>query len=251
MDSKMKSNIMLYEELSMNAHPAMNTMVYDGWLMRFSNGFTNRANSISPICTGEVPLEEKIDHCENIYANQGLNTVYKLTALSEELDPILAAKGYEIVTPTYIMTKPLDKYQTLDKEVVIEHEISDEWQEWSFKLHKIDNKVFQEVSRAIRKNIVVPKITVLIMADGKPIACGLAVIDRECVGLYDIVVHEQYRKQGYGFNLCVALLNEAKKLGAKDAYLQVVEENISARNLYSKLGYTFCYKYWYRVKVNQ
>lgn len=251
MDSKMKSNIMLFEELSMNAHPAMNTMIYDGWFMRFSNGFTNRANSISPIYSGEVPLEEKIQHCEKIYASQGLNTVYKLTDLPGELDSFLAEKGYEIVTPTYIMTKPLEDYQKIDKEVVIEHQISDEWQEWSFKLHKLDNKVFQEAAKAIRKNIVVPKITVLIIVDGKPIACGLAVIDRECVGLYDIVVDEQYRKQGYGFNLCAALLNEAKKMGAKNAYLQVVEENTSARKLYSKLGYRFCYKYWYRVKVHQ
>lgn len=71
----MNNNITLYEELSMNAHPALRTQLYDGWVLRFSNGYTNRANSVSPIYTSHLPYEEKVVVCESMYAKQSLPTV--------------------------------------------------------------------------------------------------------------------------------------------------------------------------------
>lgn len=79
--------------------------------LRFANEHTNRTNSINPTYFGEVPLEEKISVCEEIYESQGLPTVYKLTALSaSNLDSVLEAKRYKIVIPTNIMTKTLNDY---------------------------------------------------------------------------------------------------------------------------------------------
>ena len=37
------------EELALNAWTSIQTVVYDGWLIRFSNGYTKRANSVNPI----------------------------------------------------------------------------------------------------------------------------------------------------------------------------------------------------------
>jgi len=37
------------EELSMNALPALSTVFLNGWILRFSNGYTRRANSVNPI----------------------------------------------------------------------------------------------------------------------------------------------------------------------------------------------------------
>ena len=39
--------IRFYEELSLNSHPAIQTNYYDGWLLRFGNGYTARANSVN------------------------------------------------------------------------------------------------------------------------------------------------------------------------------------------------------------
>ena len=76
------NEISLIEEISMNAHPSLKTIVYDGWILRFANGHTNRANSINLTYPGKLPLEEKISECERIYESQGLPTIYKLTVLS-------------------------------------------------------------------------------------------------------------------------------------------------------------------------
>jgi N-acetylglutamate synthase len=52
------------EELSVNALPALQTVVYDGWVLRFSEGYTKRANSISPLYHAHMDLIEKIRKCE-------------------------------------------------------------------------------------------------------------------------------------------------------------------------------------------
>ena len=43
------------EELAMNAWPAIQTYLYDGWIVRFANGYTKRANSVTAV-TGCVRL---------------------------------------------------------------------------------------------------------------------------------------------------------------------------------------------------
>jgi len=66
--------------------------------------------------------------------------------------------------------------------------------------------------------------------------------------LFDIVVDANYRNQGYGKQVMLDLLKLGKIDGAKNAYLQVMLNNLSALKLYSKLGFKEIYKYWYRIK---
>ena len=59
------------EELSMNAWPAMQTLHYDGWVLRFADGYTKRANSVYPLYPSEINVDEKIDFCESFYRRPG------------------------------------------------------------------------------------------------------------------------------------------------------------------------------------
>ena len=55
------------EELALNAWTSIQTVVYDGWLIRFSNGYTKRANSVNPIYESTGDLDRKIAYCENLF----------------------------------------------------------------------------------------------------------------------------------------------------------------------------------------
>jgi hypothetical protein len=48
--------IRFIEELSLSALPALETVFLDGWVLRFSNDYTRRANSINPLYAGTRPL---------------------------------------------------------------------------------------------------------------------------------------------------------------------------------------------------
>ncbi|MGH3148043.1 MAG: GNAT family N-acetyltransferase [Rubrobacter sp.] len=68
----------------------------------------------------------------------------------------------------------------------------------------------------------------------------LAVLDSSVgrtVWIYDIVIHEQFRRQGYGA-LSLGLVEEkARELGAESVGLHVFGHNEAARALYERTGY--------------
>jgi ribosomal protein S18 acetylase RimI-like enzyme len=68
------------------------------------------------------------------------------------------------------------------------------------------------------------------------------------VGFFDIVVVQEYRGKGYGREIMKGIMGEAKRRGVKSGYLQVVEANEVALNLYKSLGFEKMYSYWYRRK---
>jgi N-acetylglutamate synthase len=67
------------EELSLNAWPSLQTMLYDGWVIRSANGYTKRANSVNPLYASNIDIEEKLPFCERLYREKSLSTVFKLT----------------------------------------------------------------------------------------------------------------------------------------------------------------------------
>jgi len=86
------------EELSMNALPAIQTNVYDGWILRFADGYTKRANSINPIYSSNEDLTDKIEIAEQMYRKRNLKVVYKMTqqVSPEHLDRTLEENGYSL-----------------------------------------------------------------------------------------------------------------------------------------------------------
>ncbi len=50
----MTNQTLLFENLSFNTHPALVTEYYDGWQIRYSNGYTKRANSVRRILNAKT-----------------------------------------------------------------------------------------------------------------------------------------------------------------------------------------------------
>ena len=89
---------------------------------------------------------------------------------------------------------------------------------------------------------------VVMMGEGIPKAIALGVLERGMVGIYDLVTDTRCRRQGCATQILSTILGWAISNGATSAYLQVMSDNQTALRLYEKLGFAYCYKYWYRMK---
>ncbi|WP_438350417.1 hypothetical protein ACP8HI_07100 [Paenibacillus sp. FA6] len=94
------------EEYSLNAWPALQTLIQDGWLLRFADVYTKRSNSINAIYNGiDDNLKKKIMNCEEIYSRSNLDVIFKITPfVPESLDKALEDRGYGVLDPSSVQT---------------------------------------------------------------------------------------------------------------------------------------------------
>jgi len=240
------------EELSLNNWPPLSTLLYDGWVLRFANGYTKRANSINPIHYSTCDLNLKIKECENIYSANHLPTTYKISPFIHpiNLDNTLEEMGYSVIDTTSVQTLNLD-YITKPHltSVKISEDVTADWIEDFCRLNNVKDKNKEVMERTL-SNIKTKKGFISFYYEERVVACGLGVIEREYIGLYDIVTDVNYRNRSFGEQMILNLLLWGKENGAKHSYLAVVANNEPALRLYSKIGYSEIYKYWYRVKLN-
>lgn len=247
---RIKIMIRTLEEYSLNALPAMNTYMYDGWLLRFANGYTKRANSVNPLYpSNENPLI-KIAECERLYAARKLATIFKLTPVSipDNLDSLLVHKGYRLESPASVQILELPNISSaLDGDVFYSSDVTEDWLQFFLSCNEMTEKE-QTTLYGIWANILLDKYFITIKSAGKTIGCGLGVLHKDYLGIFDIKIDQVYRKKGYGGKLVENLLKLGVHNGAKKAYLQVLLRNDPALHLYAKLGFKEQYQYWYRVK---
>lgn len=110
----MDSRYRFLEEYSINHWPSLSTLMFDGWVLRFTDGYTRRANSISPLypagrgASAETSMDviEKIRQCERIYAENRLPTIFKITpgVHPAHLDRVLEERGYSLADTCCVLT---------------------------------------------------------------------------------------------------------------------------------------------------
>ncbi|WP_162848393.1 GNAT family N-acetyltransferase [Paenibacillus nanensis] len=238
------------EEISLNGWPALQTLLYDGWLLRFADGYSKRSNSVNPLYGSAYEVDEKIAYCESLYKERGQAAVFKVTPFAEPagLDAKLEERGYAFVDHTLVKTASLlDLEPSTYEDVVIATELTSYWLDTIAELQGL-NADQKETTRRMMEGQPLRKAFVVVRHEGAPAACGMAVIEQGYAGLYDIVTDPKLRGRGYGEILTRHLLGWAKEQGAERGYLLVVKNNEAANRLYDKFGFRQLYDYWYRVK---
>jgi len=238
------------EDASFNAWPALNVLHYDGWLLRFANGYTKRANAVNALYEGSLAVEEKINFCEAIYKQQRLQPVFRLTPLAapDALDDHLALRSYQLIDRTSVQLLDLEALEPANSRRAFILPGRGGIESWLRSFHELNPVREDAETHKQMLNRIVGKICPLVlMVGGEVVACGLGVHEGEYVGLFDIVTAKEQRRKGLGAEITQSLLAWGQDMGAYYAYLQVMEDNIPANHLYAGLGFQEIYRYWYRV----
>ena len=245
------------EEITGNAWPALQTRLYDGWLLRTAKRVSKRSNSVWPLYGSTVDAETKINECERFYRSIGQRCIFKLTdqSVPTDLDARLAARGYVVVDRTLVQTLELSTRTPSGSKAPdglrlhTEVGFTDAWSEAFAQAGDLYRDALGTTAELFSR-ITDTVITVRATRSPAMVGCGYVVIDAASAyaGLYAISVMPHVRRCGIGRAITAALLSAAADGGAGVAYLQVVEENAPARALYAQLGFTEHYAYWYRVE---
>jgi len=237
--------VRLLEEACANVWPAFEQMLYDGWLLRFTRGYSRNNNSVWPLFPGALPLERKITFCERQYAARGLSCGFRLSELAghEGIEELLAERGYVQNNPNLVMNRAsLDVPEANITELPL-----DEWLETIYRVHPVDDVGMIDWERQVLKRSALPSRFAIIMRNGHACAYGRSARQGSILNVEDLWTLLAYRNQGVGTQLIQGLLRRGQEEGAETAYLTVNESNIDARRLYERLGFVNNYRYRYMV----
>ncbi len=242
-----KEQIRFLENISANAFVGLETINYDGWELRFTHGFTGRANSVQIKGASTIDLTEKIEYCEKQYEEHNLPCIFKLSDADKEFISILENRGYQSVKPTDVMTLPLKDIVT-DSEILKDVYFSstpDGWFEPYFEFEGMQDEMKRDLTKKIHAKVAVDQIYIKVMHNGKVAAVASLAIEEGYSLLHNVVVTSDLRGLGLGKKLCQAAILKSKEAGASYIYLQVMQNNPIAMNLYKKLGFEKQYTYYY------
>ena len=237
------------EEASLNAWPALSQILFDGWVVRTAHGFTRRANSVTPLAQGgHRALEDRVRWCENHYAKAGLPSLFRLPTCCavEALQAYLLDRGYEPEDPNVVLAAPLE---AADGAVPTGARFIDR-EPW---LATYASLTGEPDSARVLHDLVLRGIPgdclfAVVQEDGRPVACGLGVVEDDLLGLFDVVTAPDARRRGHGRTLVSALHARGHRAGARAAYLQMHVDNGAAAALYDGFGYVERYRYAYLRK---
>lgn len=229
--------------------PAREVHESHGWLLRYADGVTKRANSVFPAAEPD-DLDAAIAAAEAFYRSRGRPAIFSLDAAAPAgLDAELAARGYAVVDPTLAMTRPLDgTWDPPAYPVTLSVAPSDGWMACWWAVDGRGGDAELGTARAI---LTGAPSTYASIGDGLPDAVGRVTVSDGWAGIYCMAVRADRRGQGLGRSVLTALLDAGRAAGASTAYLVVVEQNAVARSLYAGLGFTVAGGYHYRHNNEQ
>ena len=251
-----KKQIRFLENIAANGFVALEETYYDGWELRFTQGFTGRANSVQIREESTIEPEQKVEYCEKAYAEHDLPCMFKLTDADRDFISFLENRGYQAIKPTDVMTLVLnDTNMGYDAREVLDgvkfSTTPDDWFEPYFEFDNYQDNKSRELIRKIHAKVTVDQIYIMVMFKEKVAAVASLAIENGYSLLHNVVVSPELRGNGLGKKLCQAAILKSKECGASYIYLQVMQNNPIALDLYRKLGFEKQYTYYYVVKQVQ
>ncbi|MFB9830637.1 GNAT family N-acetyltransferase [Actinoallomurus acaciae] len=231
------------ERRAFAAWPASTVTEEGGWLLRHTPGVgRRRSNSAVPVA------EPSIDHLEAFYRARGLPAMVQLGPAHQDLDAALAERGYRMDAPTSVMTAVtshvVDASGTAST-VVDVAETPDAWLKIFVELNARGDSA--EVGEKVISRIAAPAAFLSVTRDGLPAGMGLVAADSGWAGMFSMATRPDLRGQGIATAVLGAGARWAAHQGATRLYLQVEDDNDTARRLYSRAGFTRSYGYHYRI----
>lgn len=234
------------------------TVVDDGWRLRFNDGVTRRANSVLPERAGDDALDAKLARAEAFYLRRGLDPRFQTSDASQPsaLEGVLARRGYAGEVGALVQTAELTAVAPGDGTGEIRlrwHRApTDAWLETLARGSGSDAAAMALRTAGFR---AMASSTVFVSAelDGLPVSVGLGVAAGTWLGVFNMATDPGARRRGAARAVLAGIARWGKAEGVAAAYLQVHPGNAAALALYAAAGFVthHAYRYWTAPRPGQ
>jgi hypothetical protein len=255
---KSKKLVRCLQENLLNSWPAQHYFFHNGWILRFNDGVTSRANSVIPLNYhgNKTTIAKDIEIVESAYQKYNLPTIFMMHDFYQPsyLRNKLFERGYKELDYTIGMGCHIKDIMSLKVNNTISYSFYEErTMEVSDFLAKYSTRPEdqQTIISGITQRIKIPKkCFMLARIQDEVIGTLMGVLDQNGVlYLADIVVDPNHWRKGIASSLFYKVIIEwALPRNAKFVWLQVEMENKNGINLYKKLGLKELYHYHYLKK---
>jgi len=195
--------IRLVDELAANAWAAHTNQIVSGWRLRWNDGVTGRANSVwaGSLGNDQITFEDRIQIAEEFYRRRNTHPKFHICPVTQpaNLDSILEARGYVIITPTdvqiasvaAVIERSASRY-----EVTVSENLTATWFESFCRLSEQTDARAINARREILRHIAPRAGYALLKIDDQNAAVGLGVVERGWIGLFSIDTGAAFRKRG-------------------------------------------------------
>ena len=236
------------EETCLNAWPALRQVLLDGWVLRFSEGLTRRANSVNPLKGARGTGGDLIAACEALYRRRGLPTIFRLPSIiAPDLEERLEALGYGREGESCVRYGDLSAVETAgDADVQL---LPRPTREWFAAMAALQNHGSEQrrIYRRIVGSVAIPAAFAALAIDGEFVALAYGAIHDRLLCYESVITDPRRQRRGYARRIVAGLAAWAREQGAEGACLEVEAHNTGALALYDDVGLkTELYRYHYR-----
>ncbi|MYV98473.1 GNAT family N-acetyltransferase [Streptomyces sp. SID3343] len=235
------------QDIANRAWPSLESAALGDWLLRSSEGFTRRANSVLVLGDPGLPFAQALDRVNAWYGERGRPVLFQIPH-DDPTDALLADLGWppegDSLMRTGRLVRVLDVLHDVDASGVhVDDTLTDAWL-------SAYHHVGQSPGRAERHVLQGPPGTLFATvpdpAGGPPAAIGRVCAQGRYAGFSALEVAPDHRRRGLARTVMRALTDHAVARGASTGWLQVESDNEPARELYDGLGFTDHHGYHYR-----
>lgn len=240
----MRELIRELEELSFRTLPALEQEHYDDWVLRWSDGGSRRANSVTPLGPSSLPLDEKVAHCEEWFDRRGGRCIFRLTPLADaRIEPELRRRGYAKTSPTDVMILEIEP-TSIAPEVSVTDRPSPGWLRLVTGLDPAHPEAVRLADQLLAGDGQL-RFAVVSGAADEILSAGLSIDLDRFTTIYNMHTTSVDRRRGLASLILSTLLAEGRESGSTHAVLQVTQDNEPAQTLYRKFGFSPIYEYRY------
>ncbi len=255
---KPRKKIKRYQEFLMNSWPAHHYYFLNGWILRFNEGVTSRANSVFPLrYTGsQKTLDEDIKIVEQAYGVYNLPPIFTMHEFHEpkNLKVKLINRGYHTFDSTNALGISLQEIKMAKINNEFNYEFHDmrvkEFSDFLARFSRRNEKEQAIIDKITKRMIIPKKLFIIARTQDEVVGSLMAVLNPQgFLYLGDVLVHPDYRRQKIATSAFLKLISEwAVPNGVNFIWLQVETENLGALTLYHHLGMKKIYSYYYMKK---